>query len=109
MVRLLNEWNAKVDHLEKIYISYDSSSKVCKTGDIYMIELCHSKYNTEEDIFNYAIVIDRHRKISSDLLRVELKTIEKGMVHNSDINSLRFMRERLCFQTWDESPVLNIA
>ncbi|MBR0455743.1 MAG: transposase [Firmicutes bacterium] len=58
-IRFLNEWNAKRDHREKIYISYDSTNKESQAGDIDMVELGHSKHGTETDIFNYSIAYDR--------------------------------------------------
>ena len=33
-VSFLNNWNEKRNHREKIYISYDSTNKNCKAGDI---------------------------------------------------------------------------
>jgi len=61
-ISFLNEWNAKRDHREKIYISYDSTNKNSHAGDIDLIELGHSKEGVETDIFNYAIAYDRNNK-----------------------------------------------
>jgi len=61
-ITFLNEWNAKRDHREKIYISYDSTNKSSQAGDIDLIELGHSKDGVEADIFNYAIAYDRNNK-----------------------------------------------
>ncbi len=51
-IRFLNDWNAKRDHREKIYISYDSTNKKSQAGEIDMVELGHSKDGIEEEIFN---------------------------------------------------------
>lgn len=59
-IQFLNEWNAKRDHREKIYISYDSTNKKSQAGEIDMVELGHAKEGVEEDIFNYAIAYDRN-------------------------------------------------
>ena len=47
-IRFLNEWNAKRDHRERIYISYDSTNKNSQAGDIDLIELGHAKEGTAE-------------------------------------------------------------
>lgn len=59
-IRFLNEWNAKRDHREKIYISYDSTNKKSQAGEIDMVELGHAKEGIEEEIFNYAVAYDRN-------------------------------------------------
>ena len=61
-IKFLNEWNAKRDHREKIYISYDATDKISQAGDIDMVELGHSKNDKEEDIFNYSIAYDRDNR-----------------------------------------------
>ena len=61
-IRFLNEWNAKRDHRERIYISYDSTNKKSQAGEIDLVELGHSKSGIEEEIFNYAIAYDRENR-----------------------------------------------
>lgn len=46
-VSFQNEWNEKRNHRERIYISYDSTSKHCETGDLRIVEQGHSKENEE--------------------------------------------------------------
>ena len=57
-VSFQNEWNEKRNHREKIYISYDSTSKHCEAGDLRIVETGHSKENEETSIFNYAVAYD---------------------------------------------------
>ena len=57
-VSFQNEWNEKRNHREKIYISYDSTSKHCEAGDLRIVEQGHSKENEETNIFNYAVAYD---------------------------------------------------
>lgn len=57
-IRFQNEWNAKKDHREKIYISYDSTNKNSQTGDIDFVEYGHAKDEKGLPIFNYSIVYD---------------------------------------------------
>ena len=61
-IQFLNEWNAKRDHREKIYISYDSTNKKSQAGEIDLVELGHAKEGIETDIFNYAIAYDRSNR-----------------------------------------------
>ena len=37
-IAFLNDWNEKRNHREKIYISYDSTNKNCKAGDVEKAE-----------------------------------------------------------------------
>lgn len=57
-VGFLNDWNAKRDHREKIYISYDSTNKNCQAGDIEIVEHGHAKVDCGLPIFNYAVAYD---------------------------------------------------
>lgn len=61
-IKFLNEWNAKRDHREKIYISYDATNKISQAGDVDMVELGHAKTGLEIDIFNYSIAYDRNNQ-----------------------------------------------
>jgi len=61
-IRFLNEWNAKRDHRERIFISYDSTNKNSQAGDIDLIELGHAKEGIERDIFNYSIAYDSNNR-----------------------------------------------
>ncbi len=61
-IRFLNEWNAKRDHRERIYISYDSTNKNSQAGDIDLIELGHAEEGIEREIFNYSIAYDRNNR-----------------------------------------------
>ena len=57
-----NDWNAKRNHRERIYISCDSTSKHCEAGDLRIVEKGHSKDNEEANIFNYAIAYDTRNR-----------------------------------------------
>ena len=61
-IQFLNEWNAKRDHREKIYVSNDATDKISQAGDIDMVELGHAKTGVETDIFNYSIAYDRNNR-----------------------------------------------
>ncbi len=58
----LNDWNVRRNHREKIYISYDSTSKHCEAGDLRIVEKGHSKENEETNIFNYAVAYDTQNR-----------------------------------------------
>ena len=61
-IGFLNEWNAKRDHREKIYISYDSTNKACQAGDIEIAEYGHAKDGKGYPVFNYSIAYDRNNR-----------------------------------------------
>lgn len=61
-ITFLNEWNKKRDHREKIYISYDSTNKICQAGEVDLAEIGHSKEGSDKPVFNYSIAYDRDNK-----------------------------------------------
>ena len=61
-IAFLNEWNRKRDHREKIYISYDSTNKICQAGDVDLAEIGHSKEGSDKPIFNYSIAFDSNNR-----------------------------------------------
>jgi transposase len=62
-VEFLNRWNAKRDHREKIYISYDSTNKDCQAGDIEMVEYGHSKSGHGLPVFNFSVAYDKTNRV----------------------------------------------
>lgn len=56
----LEQWNARCDHREKIYISYDSTNKNCQAGDVEFLEYGHAKEDKDKPILNYSIAYDRN-------------------------------------------------
>lgn len=61
-VSFLNEWNESRDHREKIYISYDSSNKICQAGDIALAEIGNPKDGGDKPVINYAVAYDRDNR-----------------------------------------------
>lgn len=61
-IGFLNKWNAKRDHREKIYISYDSTNKNIQAGDVEIAEFGNAKVDTGKPIFNYSIAYDTHNR-----------------------------------------------
>ena len=55
----LDRWNAKQDHRQKIYISYDSTNKSCQAGDIDFVEYGHPKEDISAPVINYSVAYDR--------------------------------------------------
>ena len=62
-IEFQNDWNAKRDHREKIYISYDSTNKHCQAGDIEIAEYGHEKDKQNKPVYNYAIAYDRSNRL----------------------------------------------
>lgn len=46
-IAFLNDWNEKRNHREKIYISYDSTNKNCKAGDVEKQKITEEQNYTE--------------------------------------------------------------
>lgn len=58
IVNFLVKWNEGRNREEKVYISYDSTSKVCQAGDIDLVEPGYSKDKETEPVINYSIAYD---------------------------------------------------
>ena len=58
----LNEWNAKRNRRERIYISYDSTNKNCQAGEIELAEFGHAKTDIGSAIINYSVGYDLKNK-----------------------------------------------
>lgn len=54
----LDDWNCNHDHVERIYISYDSTNKNCQAGNIDMVEFGHPKVDKGLPIVNIAMAYD---------------------------------------------------
>jgi len=61
-IEFLNSWNEKRNHREQIYVSYDSTNKNCKAGDIEMAEYGHPKEDVGAPVFNYSIAYDMNNQ-----------------------------------------------
>lgn len=57
-IQFLNEWNGKMDHRQRIYISYDSTNKDCQSGEIELVEYGHPKVDTGQPVIGYSIAYD---------------------------------------------------
>ena len=59
-VRFMNKWNERHDKTEKVYISYDSTNKICQAGDIELVEFSRNAKsgNNAKPVFNYAVAYD---------------------------------------------------
>ncbi len=55
----LRMWNKKMDHREKIYISYDATNKNTQAGELSIGEFGEAKDKKNLPIFNYAIAYDK--------------------------------------------------
>ena len=85
-IGFLNSWNETRNHLEKIYISYDSTNKNCQAGDIEMVEFGHPKVDVGQPVFNYAVAYDTHNQ--------EPLFYEKYPGSLNDISQLQFMLDK---------------
>ena len=62
-IGFFNDWNARRDHGQRIYISYDSSNKNCQAGDVDLVEFGKAKDEKGLPIFNLAIAYDKTNRI----------------------------------------------
>ena len=63
IIGFLNDWNAKRDHKQKVYISYDSSNKNSQAGDIDLVEFGKPKDDKGKPVFNVSLVFDKSNQI----------------------------------------------
>lgn len=85
-ISFLNDWNESRDHRERIYISYDSTNKVCQAGDIEIAEFGHSKDGQDKRIFNFSIAYDRNNR--------EPLFYEEYLGSIADVSQLQHMLEK---------------
>ncbi len=57
------DWNARRDHKQRIYLSYDSTNKNCQAGDIDLIEFGKAKDAKGLPVFNVAVAFDKTNRI----------------------------------------------
>lgn len=57
-IDFLNSWNKNRNHKEQIYLSYDSTNKNCKAGDIEKAEYGHPKEDIGAAVVNYSLAYD---------------------------------------------------
>ena len=62
-IRFLDDWNARRDHKQRIYISYDSTNKNCQAGEIDLIEYGKAKDEKGLPVFNVAIAFDKSNRV----------------------------------------------
>lgn len=58
IVGFLNSWNKGRNKRQKIYISYDSTTKNCQAGDIDLLEYGNAKVDAGLPIYNYSVAFD---------------------------------------------------
>lgn len=57
------DWNAKRDHKQRIYLSYDSTNKNCQAGDIDLVEFGKAKDDKGLPVFNVAVAFDKTNRV----------------------------------------------
>ena len=62
-ILFLNSWNKDFNKKDRIYVSYDSTNKNCKAGEIEMAEYGHPKNDVGAPIVNYSLAYDLNNKI----------------------------------------------
>lgn len=61
-INFLNSWNENRNYKEQIYLSYDSTNKNCKAGDIEKAEYGHPKEDVGAPIINYSVAYDMNNQ-----------------------------------------------
>lgn len=62
-IGFLTAWNAKRDHRQRIYVSYDSTNKNCQAGDVEFVEFGKAKDDKGFPVFNLALAFDKTNKV----------------------------------------------
>ena len=62
-INFLNSWNEQRSHKEQLYISYDSTNKNCKAGDIEKAEYGRPKDDVGAPIINFSVAYDMNNQI----------------------------------------------
>ncbi len=83
----LDWWNARMDHNQRIYISYDSTNKSCQAGDLNLAEPGKGKDNKKLPIVNVSLA---HNQTLEIPLFFE---IYPGSI--SDVSQLQYLLRKL--------------
>jgi transposase len=62
-IGFLDSWNAKRDHRQRLYISYDSTNKNCQAGDVDIVEFGKAKDDKGFPVFNLALAFDKTNQV----------------------------------------------
>jgi len=63
IIGFLADWNAKRNHRERIYLSYDATNKNCEAGDISFVEYGKPKTDIGLPIVNVGLAFDKTNKV----------------------------------------------
>lgn len=63
MIGFLDDWNARQDKSQRVYISYDSTNKNCQAGDIDLVEFGKAKDDKGIPVFNVSVAFDKTNKL----------------------------------------------
>ena len=59
----LDAWNARQDHRQRIYISYDSTNKNSQAGELDLVEFGHPKTDLGLPIINLSLAFDQTNQV----------------------------------------------
>ena len=83
----LDAWNARQDHRQRIYVSYDSTNKNSQAGDLDLVEFGHPKTDQGLPIINLSLAFDQTNQVP---LFYELYP---GSI--PDVSQLRYLIEKI--------------
>lgn len=83
----LDWWNARMDHNQRIYVSYDSTNKNWQAGDVCLAEFGHAKDDKGVPIVGVALAFDQTNQVP---LLVE---IYPGSLN--DVRQLKYLIDKL--------------
>ena len=63
ITEFLLAWNARKDHRQRIYVSYDSTNKNSQAGDIDLVEFGHPKEDCGLPIINVSLAYDKTNRV----------------------------------------------
>lgn len=63
IIAFLDSWNKKRDHKQRLYVSYDSTNKNCRAGNIDLLEYGKAKDDKSVPIFNLAVAYDKTNRV----------------------------------------------
>ena len=59
----IEKWNAKQDHSQTIYISFDSTNKNCAAGDIDIVNFGHPKVDVGSPVYNVSLAFNQTNQV----------------------------------------------
>ena len=108
ITEFLLAWNARKDHRQRIYVSYDSTNKHSQAGDIDLVEYRHPQEDRGLPIINVSLAYDKTNRVPlfyeaypGSINDVSQLAYLIDKIHTFGYRNIGFILDRGCFSRAD--------